>query len=151
MFHIIEYKEKLEYKRLLANIPKILIIDDDYLIRKSLRIIISEFLKKSGLIYQILEGSDGSEMIDLVMKDTDNSVKLIFIDENMPSIEGSKAISKILEIKRNNGVKIISVTSLQDSNSIEKIINSGADVVVNKPAHRKVIENMLLEFLKKRN
>ena len=133
--------------KLSSNFPKILIIDDDIVIRNTMRLIISHFLIKSGLNYLILEGSDGSDLIDYVTDDIDNNIKLIFTDENLPSIDGSKAISKILDIKRKKGIKIVSLTSLEDSESIEKIINSGADFVINKPAHRKLIEEMLFEFL----
>ena len=127
---------------------KVLIVDDDYIIRNSMKNMINYILKKNSLDFDVLEAEDGSEMIDLVMNDIDNSIKIIFTDENMNFIEGSEAISKIISIKSTNEIKIISVTSLSDEVSISRILTCGADMVLPKPANKTLLEEVITNILK---
>jgi response regulator RpfG family c-di-GMP phosphodiesterase len=112
-----------------------------------MRIIITNLLLKYKLNYDILEGEDGSDLINLVLDDTENLIKIIFTDENMTEIEGSDAIRAIKEIKENNCIKIISITSLEDEHSVSKIIQCGADRVLRKPANRVVLEEVFSHYL----
>ncbi len=127
--------------------PKILIIDDDILIRKSMKIMLNYILLKYKLDYEIIEGEDGSDLIDFVMNDTDNSVSIIFTDENMNLIEGSEAISTIKNIKNFNSIKVISITSLEDEFSKSRILSCGADRVLTKPADRYILEEIITNYL----
>jgi response regulator RpfG family c-di-GMP phosphodiesterase len=121
---------------------KILIIDDDSLIRKSMKRMVSHCLRKFNLDYEIIEGEDGSDMINLVNDDTENLIRLIFTDENMNDVEGSEAITSIKRIKDLNSIKIISITSLEDEESVSRILGCGADRVCKKPASVPLLEDI---------
>jgi DNA-binding NarL/FixJ family response regulator len=126
---------------------QILIIDDDPLIRSNIRKIIKGIINKFNLEFDIIEGCDGNDTINLVMDDTENLIRIIFTDENMAEVEGSEAISEIRDIKESNAIKIVSITSLEDEGSVMKILKSGADKVLTKPASKVVIEEILRGYL----
>jgi DNA-binding NarL/FixJ family response regulator len=126
---------------------KILIIDDDNIIRSTIKSIVQKTLFKLKLDYDILEGCDGEDMIRLVVNDQDGTIKVIFTDENMKFIEGSQAILAIRDIKQRNEIKVVSITSLDDDYSIMNILNCGADKVIQKPAQKVLIEELLKIYL----
>jgi CheY-like chemotaxis protein len=126
---------------------KILVIDDDPLIRNNMLKLTRRMLRRYSLDYDIVEGSDGSDLIDLVMDDAENLIKLIFTDENMTSVEGSDAIAAIKEIKQKNCIKIVSITSLEDEISVMRILRCGADRVLRKPASMTTLDEVFKTFL----
>jgi PleD family two-component response regulator len=127
--------------------PKILIIDDDNIIRSSMHCMIKKISKKINIDFDIIEGSDGADLIDLVNDDLDCNIKIIFTDENMPLCEGSDAIKKIINIIEINQIRIISITSICDTNLINKILKCGVNEVISKPAHIKTIERLLFDYI----
>jgi len=79
--------------------PKILIIDDEELIRETLR----DILEHEG--YQIEEASDGQMGINLIKK---NSFDLILCDIKMPKVDGMEVLEKSLELAPDVPVIMIS-------------------------------------------
>jgi CheY-like chemotaxis protein len=126
---------------------KILVIDDDPMIRNNMLKMLKSIVRKHKLDYEIVEGDDGSELIDLVHDDSENLIRLIFTDENMTKVEGSEAISTIREIKLTNHIKVVSITSLEDDLSVQRILKCGADKVLKKPAARRVLEEVCQTLL----
>jgi DNA-binding NarL/FixJ family response regulator len=128
-------------------LPSLLIVDDDLIILNSMKSMVKKVLNKLNLEMQILEGSTGFELIDMVNDDVDNKIKIIFTDENMPVCEGSDAIRMISDIKKQNNIKIVSITAVEDLNYIIKILKSGADEVLPKPIHIKTIERIIMNSM----
>jgi response regulator RpfG family c-di-GMP phosphodiesterase len=126
---------------------KVVIIDDDYLIRNNIRKIISHVLFKYNLNYEILEGEDGANLISLVNADSENLIRVVITDEIMKKVNGSDAILEIREIQKRNSIKVISVTSMEDEITVKKIIKSGADKVLKKPVKKSILEHVLINFL----
>jgi CheY-like chemotaxis protein len=126
---------------------KILIVDDDILIRRSMQRLVAQCLTKFKLNYEIIEGEDGSDLINLVNDDTENLIRFIFTDENMKEIEGSQAIYSIRGIKERNSIKIISITSLEDEQSVRRILACGADRVLKKPASSKNLDEIFKYYV----
>jgi YesN/AraC family two-component response regulator len=140
--------DKITRKLLPSEKPKILIIDDDQIIRISLHYMINKILVSFNLDYDIIEGNDGHDLIDYVNDDIDNNIKIIFTDENMPLCEGSDAIklvNNILEIYR---IKVISLTSIDDFDYIEKILKCGVNEVISKPLHMKTLERVMRHYIR---
>jgi DNA-binding NarL/FixJ family response regulator len=125
---------------------KILIIDDDHLVRNIIKQITSQVLKKYKLNYEILEGEDGADLIYYVKNDTDNLIRLIITDEHMEKVNGSDALNEIKGIGE-KPFKAISITSVEDELSILRIIQCGADEVYKKPVNKSVLENVILRLL----
>ena len=78
---------------------KILIVDDDKSIRKTLRDIL-EFEK-----YEIDESPDG---LDCIVKIKQNKYDVIILDVKMPRMDGMEAIEKIMNISPDTPVIMIS-------------------------------------------
>ncbi len=79
--------------------PKILIIDDEELIRETLK----DILEHEG--YQVEEASDGQMGINLIKK---NSFDLILCDIKMPRVDGMEVLEKAMEIAPDVPVIMIS-------------------------------------------
>ncbi len=79
--------------------PKILIIDDEELIRETLR----DILEHEG--YQVEEASDGQMGINLIKK---NSFDLILCDIKMPKVDGMEVLEKSMELAPDVPVIMIS-------------------------------------------
>jgi CheY-like chemotaxis protein len=126
---------------------KILVVDDDKLIRDNMKRMLGCIVNKLKLDYEIVEGTDGTDLVNMVIDDNENLIKVIFTDENMTELDGSVAISRIRNLKTTNYIKIISITSLDDTHSIQRILECGADKVLQKPARRIVLEDILKNYL----
>ncbi len=79
--------------------PKILIVDDEELIRETLK----DILEHEG--YQVEEASDGQMGINLIKK---NSFDLILCDIKMPKVDGMEVLEKSMEIAPDVPVIMIS-------------------------------------------
>jgi len=97
---------------------KLLIVDDDQLIRKSLEI----SLKREADITIIGSAKDGAEAAD-ICKTTEPDV--ILMDINMPGVDG---IAATRLIKKNHpDVKIMMLTTFDDRPNIQQALAAGAD------------------------
>lgn len=104
---------------------RILIIDDDDLIRQMLRAV----LEREG--YDVLDASDGREGLRVFMK---NPVDLVVTDLVMPEKEG---LEIIIELRRNfPDLKIIAISgggTVGGSQYLDVAGKLGADKIMGKP------------------
>ncbi len=101
--------------------PRILIVDDEKLIRWSLR----ERLVAAG--YRVLEAEDGAEALDKCADDVD----LVILDFRLPDTDGVALIPQIKE--RNPEAVLILMTAYASVSSAVDAIKKGAFHYVNKP------------------
>ncbi len=125
---------------------KILVVDDDSIIRKSTINLLNTVMKKTKSTYEIIEGSDGKDIVEILTYETDNLIKLIITDENMTTMEGSDAIKAISLIKNDNKIPIVSITAMEDDQGLRKIYESGANMVFKKPVRKTQIEEVFVSF-----
>ena len=95
---------------------KILIVDDDSLIRESLKIILSSDDK----IEVLSTASNGQEAVDYCIK---NSVDIALVDIRMPLVNGVKATK---EITKRTNTKVIILTTFDEDEYIKEALNYGA-------------------------
>jgi DNA-binding NarL/FixJ family response regulator len=126
----------------------VLIVDDDSLVRASIKKIVQSYIRRKKLNYEILEGTDGSDLVNYVMDDTKHDIKLIITDENMTHVEGSAALLTIKDIKLTNDIKVISITSMDDLAMHNYIKKCGADEVYMKPSSKHLLEEICRIYLK---
>ncbi|RKZ00875.1 MAG: diguanylate cyclase response regulator [Candidatus Hydrothermota bacterium] len=105
---------------------KILIIDDDKFIRKT----ISTILQKEG--YTVIEAKDGAEGLKLAKEVLPN---LILCDIVMPGMDGFEVKKRISEIEELKGVPFIFLTSKSDLESRVEGFELGVDDYITKPFH----------------
>jgi CheY-like chemotaxis protein len=110
--------------------------------RDQLKCIITKLLNNCKISFEIIEGTDGSDIINSY-KNKNQQFNIIFTDEKMLEVDGSQAITYIRRNEEKYGEKnvpIISVTGEEETNHIK---NNGATFVLKKPALKKDIENIL--------
>jgi len=134
-------------------IGTILVIDDNQIIRKSVKYLLQEILKVKEKPYKIIEGSDGIDALKMVIDDQKfgNRIKCIFSDEKMEYFDGSKTISILRELESSKKIKrvnFVAVTSYEDNFSCNQILKSGADFVIQKPCSKghliSILDNLKL-------
>ena len=125
----------------------IIVIDDQRFIRDSLVNIIKNVIKKLETPnVEIIEGSDGIDLLNHIRLDHSHKIKCIFIDENMQYLNGTDVI-KILRKLENNGkiqnYNVVSITAFEDNETKERILNSGANSIISKPCTKSDITKIL--------
>jgi len=115
---------------------KILVVDDDEEIRKSL----SDYLHSKN--YEVYKASNGEKACELLSQ---NSFDLVFMDIKMTGMNGIETIKLLRE--RQIPVIVIALTDFNEVR-IEKIAEAGFDDFVEKPINFKEI-NLKLELIKK--
>ncbi|CUO84211.1 response regulator transcription factor [Clostridium sp. NSJ-49] len=112
---------------------KILIVDDDSLIRESLKIILSSDDK----IEVLSTASNGQEAVDYCIK---NSVDIALVDIRMPLVNGVKATK---EITKRTNTKVIILTTFDEDEYIKEALNYGAKgYLLKNTSPRKIIETI---------
>lgn len=107
---------------------KILIADDDYLLRDLIR----DILEKEN--YEILEAKDGVEALECFRKNSDLS--LILLDIMMPGKDGMEVLR---EIRKTSEIPVIMLTALGDARSELRGFRAGACDYISKPFHGEVL------------
>ncbi len=100
---------------------KILIIDDEPLIRRSL----SRALRARG--HQVVEAEDGSSGLAAWISEVPD---LIFLDVLMPGMTGPQVLR---EIGKNKSGKVILISAFSGEHNMETANQMGADMFVPKP------------------
>ena len=144
---LIEPETKISKDEVLSNELKklkgkhILVVDDSTINLKFMK----EVLKTVNL--EAILSQSGVESVERFKNE---EIDLIFMDENMPGIQGSEAISRIREIEKKNNLKrtvIIGLTGDTGNSVREYILHSGADDVLTKPVQLKEIMYRLTHYL----
>ena len=122
---------------------KILICDDDRLTALSTRNTLIKYFKSKSKIQtpEILLSQNGIECLYIVYKHflKDKSINLIFIDKNMPFIDGTLTCSIIKNSVELNSVKIFMLSS-----GNVNVSECKADGFYSKPLTSKVIDKILI-------
>jgi CheY-like chemotaxis protein len=134
------------------NEVRVLLIDDEPLIRKTLKKHLENISKTNDTIFYCEEASNCFEAIDIVYKNFINNVKfdIIVIDEYMPFMKGSTFIKLFKQLYQESNfynVKIISYTAFDSNEKKKLILNSGADQIINKPISFNDFKNVILCLL----
>lgn len=115
---------------------KILIVDDEELIRRML----SNMLTENG--FKVIECSSGKEAIN-IFKTQGDSIDLGILDMIMPEMDGEKTFVELRKLNKNLPILISSGYSL--NNKIQNVLNNGANGFIEKPFRT----NQLLQAVRK--
>ena len=96
---------------------KVIIVDDHKVFRKGLKIIIEDY----EFAEVVAEASTGEEFLKIIEQ---TEADIVFMDINMPNINGFEATRKALEKKRS--LNIIGMSANDDIASITEMLSSGA-------------------------
>jgi len=102
--------------------PKILVVDDEHLIRWSLE----QSLLKQG--YEVLTAASGEDALKMIQ---DDAPELILLDIQLPGLDGLEVLEKTKEIDED--ILVIMVTALGVLETAVKAMRMGAYDYINKP------------------
>lgn len=125
------------------NNYRILIADDNQIARKGLKALLSSFRLKQGQDVKIEivgEAENGQEAIIFAEELTPD---LIFMDINMPLMNGLEATKMIKDKVRDTRVIVLTMHNDQQ----EAAIQSGADDFIEKGADAQMIKQVLSKFM----
>jgi two-component system chemotaxis response regulator CheY len=109
-----------------------LVIDDS----RAMRRIISEILREAGL-EDIVEAANGREGLEQLQRDSD--IELVLLDWNMPEMDGLEFIAAVRAQPAFAGVRILMVTSENDSSQVIRALNAGANEYLMKPFTKDIL------------
>ncbi len=121
---------------------RILIVDDDMMMRE---------LMKEALVrddYIIEEVDNGLDALAAVRN---SEPDMILLDVKMPGMSGFEVCSEIRTNLNMQGISVVMVTGLGDSESIEKAFSLGATAFINKPINSITFRYQIQYLLKARN
>jgi len=116
-------EEKNQLSRPFTENPKLLIVDDNQINRK----VAQKILSKAGC--EILEAADGKKAIELI---TQNTFDLIFMDIQMPDMDGIQTTRQIKKLKTELP-PIIAMTAYSMEEDRNKFLSQGLDDYLPKP------------------
>ena len=117
----------------------ILIVDDEFGVRESLRMILNFY-------YEIYTAADGEEALKIIKE---RKIDLITLDLNMPKLSG---IETMREIRKIGGeIPIIVITGYGRQKDEKEALLYGAEAFISKPFNTSRLINTIDGILEKRN
>jgi len=121
----------------------VLIVEDNIINQK----VVQSVLGKSGMKLSV--ANNGEEAVQF-MRNTLDVVDFIFMDINMPVMDGYRAAELIRSDSRFDDVAIVSLTALVSEHEIEKMFDSGMNGYLPKPVRVEKLYSALDSFLGER-
>ena len=118
--------------------PKILIVDDEEMVRAVLR----RLLEGDG--YEIIEAENGGAGVELAKKEDPD---VILMDLTMPVMGGLQACRLLKKDEKTKNIPVLVVTTASDESKIEAV-NAGIDDFVSKPFDAEEISIRVKSMLK---
>lgn len=118
--------------------PAVLLVDDNGVNRQ----VAGEILKKSGCIVTLVE--NGKKAIELV---ADNHYDLVFMDIQMPEMDGVTATRKIKEMKLKTQPPIVAMTAYSMKEDKERFLSQGLDDYIAKPIRANDLLNKVRQWV----
>lgn len=118
----------------------VLIVEDNIINQK----VVQNVLGKSGMKLSV--ANNGEEAVHF-MRNTSEVVDFIFMDINMPVMDGYRAAELIRNDNRFDEVAIVSLTALVSEHEIEKMFDSGMNGYLPKPVRVERLYSALDSFL----
>jgi len=118
---------------------KILIVDD----AKTMRKIISNVLKQLGFSPEdLIEAENGEEALKK-LEEYENDIGIIFLDWNMPKMNGFEFLQKVRSQEKYNHIKIVMVTTETAKKNVIAALKAGANNYIAKPFSPQVLKQKL--------
>ncbi len=132
-----------------SNKKRILVIDDETLVRKTFLRFVNKLNEQSNSSIEILEAENALVALNLIYENFiyKRNFDVIIIDECMPFMKGSTLMKLIYQLSSEGCFPkplIISHTAFDTTELKTFLKNSGADIIWNKPVSYKHFKNCLV-------
>jgi DNA-binding NarL/FixJ family response regulator len=119
------------------NVLKVLVADDEYHVRAVLRTIVE------GLPGTVVgEVENGKDVLD---KFTETQPDILLLDINMPFKSGDLVVEELIE--NHPDARIVILTGVADSQTVEKCIEAGACAYIRKDTPAEEMRELIREIL----
>ncbi len=119
-------------------IPKILVVDDNQINRQ----VASQILRKAGC--QVDTANSGPDAIGLVKR---KSYHIVFMDIQMPEMDGITATKEIKKLGLQNLPPIVAMTAYSMKEDRERFLNEGLDDYIPKPLKAHILIEKVKEIV----
>jgi PAS domain S-box-containing protein len=133
-----EISLKLEAQTVVKGEGKILLVDDDEIIRKSTKPLLE------SLGYQVKTAKDGKEALNLYTQDQ-NAVDLVILDRNMPVLNGIETFSQLRAI--NPKCKIVLSSGYLKEDELVQLKQANLSGCINKPFNKSEVSQLIAQVL----
>ena len=118
----------------------ILVVDDSIVMRN----IVKNTFAQMRVPFTCLEAGDGKQALRLLES---NNIFLVFLDWNMPGMDGMDFLKIVRAIPKYKDLPIIMVTSERGRFSVIEALQNGATDYIVKPVQEKVFREKVQEIL----
>jgi CheY-like chemotaxis protein len=87
--------------------------------------------------------NSGVEAIEMLKKDAEYTPDYIFLDVNMPKMNGVECLKHLRKIERLNSTKILMYSTTSEKDVVTESKSSGADDFIMKPVKTKELKTKL--------
>jgi DNA-binding NarL/FixJ family response regulator len=119
------------------NVAKVLVADDEYHVRTVLRAIVE------GLPGNVVGEVDNG--IEVLKKYAETLPDILLLDINMPFKSGDLVVEELIENHPN--ARIVILTGVADSQTVEKCIEAGACAYIRKDTPAEEMRELIREIL----
>lgn len=117
-------------------VMKIMLVDDSI----SMLNLEKNLLKNLGYT-NIVEARNGEEAMELLK--TEMPVDVMFLDWDMPGMNGLRCLERLKHIPQYKTIKIIMCTAKMDKKEVIQAINAGVDSYIVKPINKAILKEKL--------
>jgi len=142
LYSILKLESKFPPKKeplVLRSQVKALIVEDNLINQRLIKILLQEYK------IMVLTATNGLEAVDMTQQ---NKFDIIFMDIDMPEMNGIVATKLIKEKKENRALPVVALTAMAMEGDREMLLNEGLDDYLSKPLTRSKLESILAKYLK---
>lgn len=123
------------------DVPKVLIVDDDPIIRTLLRHALS------GETYQLLEATNGRQALEVADSERPD---LILLDVMMPELNGIEVLRRLKAREHTGHIPVIIITALSGEADVATSLDEGAIDHITKPFSELIVKTRVRAALRNR-
>ncbi|WP_250462907.1 response regulator [Microbulbifer litoralis] len=119
--------------------PRVLAVDD----HEANRLLVCELLRGQGI--EVVSAASGEEAIERWRRE---SFDLIFMDIQMPDMDGIEATRRIRELESRGRIPIIALTAHAGAEEKARLLSAGLDDYLSKPVSEAQLNHMIKRWMK---
>jgi DNA-binding response OmpR family regulator len=124
------------------GLPRILIVDDDRMIRTMVREAVEE------LGFDVQEAKDGREGLHAAQH---SPPQLIILDVQMPHMDGYAMCEAVRRLEPTKEIPVLILTVHGDAKSVERAFEAGATDFISKPFDQQILQHRVLFMMRASN